>query len=277
MFYPMGRPPTKWGAFARIPERRPGEHHYGDRVINDSNTEISENLLRTDFDRYFALSARDVDPMVSIKNQHEVTKFLIGWEKAYQQVFALFQQFGSEEVFFRVIGSKSADPELFKKGPIDEQFDYRLTFDVVSTDLEQMQIKWKAILDGIQMLNREGNVNFAETLQAYVEGIDPNIAERILEPAEVGRQKIMEQEQEDLTQIYAGFNKNIRLGTPPQIAMEVIKVFMQSPDVQERYQRDQSFRERLDARWAQYVQQTKQEENRLIGVLGAKMPGPTLT
>lgn len=273
LMYPQGRPPTRWGAGAWIAERRPGEIHHGDRPAYDPSTQKSEEGLRADFNQYNGFVSRETDPtFASTKLQNEVNKFLGCWVKAMQQIFSLYQQFGSEEVAFRVIGSKKRDPELFRRGSAEESYDYYMTFDVLSTDLEQMKIKWKAIIEGVQLLNREGNVNFVEALQAYLESIDPNIADRILDPVDVGRQKVIEDEHADLAQIFAGINKDVKLGTPPQLGIQIIQNYAQAPDVQHRLQSDESFRDRIIARMKQYQMASMQEQNKLIGQKGALMP-----
>jgi aspartate/tyrosine/aromatic aminotransferase len=88
--------------------------------------------------------------------------------------------------------------------------------------------------------------------QAFVSSIDPNIAERIIRPAKAGQQQVVNDEQQDLAQIFAGIPKNIRIGTPPQLGLQVIQQYLQQPDVQQRYSQDNAFRERIDARAKQY-------------------------
>jgi aspartate/tyrosine/aromatic aminotransferase len=107
-----------------------------------------------------------------------------------------------------------------------------------------------------------------------VSTIDPNIAERIIRPAQQGQQQIVQDEQQDLAQIFAGIPKNIKPGTPPQLGLQVIQQYLQQPDVQQRFQQDQPFRERLEARAKQYQFQLQQQQNAVIGRLGAQMPGP---
>jgi aspartate/tyrosine/aromatic aminotransferase len=85
---------------------------------------------------------------------------------------------------------------------------------------------------------------------------------------------VVNDEQQDLAQIFAGIPKNIRIGTPPQLGLQVIQQYLQQPDVQQRYSQDQAFRERIDARAKQYQFQEQQQQNATIGRLGAQMPGP---
>jgi hypothetical protein len=51
--------------------------------------------------------------------------------------------------------------------------------------------------------------------------------------------------------------------------------YLQQPDIQQRYAQDEPFRQRLDTRKKQYEFQMQQQQNAVIGRLGAIMPNPT--
>ena len=275
MMFPMGRPPSRWGPGARIPERRPGEFHFADRPQGDPLTEKSEELLREDFKAYCGFVSSQGDPTyANLKSQNEVDKFLSGLSKSFGQIFSLYQQYGDEQVTFRVLGLRDTAAVTFIKGDPTESYDVFLGFDVQSSDIEMVEKKWAAILQGVQLLNREGNVNFARAIQSYFESIDPLIAEQILEPTEVSRDKAIKEEEDTLTKIAAGVNVNVKPGTPPEIALQTLQNYVQgAPDVQQRLQTDQAFRGRIEAhaKQLQFIQQ--QFQNAETGRLGANMPG----
>lgn len=277
LFYPIGRPPTKWGAGARIPERRPNEYHYGQGPAVDPVTDDSEDRLLASFKEYNGLASKEGDPMLSpLENQFEVDKYLTGWAKAYRQVFNLYKRFGSEQVYFRVIGLQQADPMLFEKGPDDEQFDFYMTFDVQSQDFKRMTEKITAMVQAAQ-LDRDGSCNWSQILQIIMESIDPNWAERVLQPASVGQQKVVEETQSDLAKLAAGVNVNLRPNTPPQIAMSAVQNWVQgAPDVQQRLQSDKPFADRIQAYIKQIQFTLQQQQNAVTGRLGAQMPGPVI-
>jgi len=273
--HPQGRPPGRWGPGALISERRAGEYHYADRVIPDMNTDESERLLEAGFKEYNGFASEEGDQSKDpIFNQWEIDKFLSCLSKAFRQVWKLYKQYGNDQVMFRVMGVKSADPTVFQKGDINEEYDFYLAWDVQSPDFEKMAQKWQAIIQGAQTLDREGVINWGELCQAFVASIDPNIAERIIQPVSTGQQKIVEDELQDLTQIFAGIPKNIKIGTPPQLGLQIMQQYMQQPDVQQRFGSDEAFKERIEARAKQYQQQIQQQKNAVTGRLGAQMPGP---
>lgn len=275
LMHPPGRPPGRWGPGVQLPERRPGEYHFADRPMPDMNTDDSEDRLTADFKEYNGFASREGDPQFSVvENQFETDKFLSGWAQAFKQVWKLYQQYGSDEVYFRVIGIKNANLQKFSKGNPNEDFDFYLTYDVQSTDFEKMSQKWQAIIQGAQTLDRQGIVNWGALLTAFVASVDTNIAEQIIQPAEVGTQQVVNDEHADLAQIYAGIPKDIKIGTPPQIGLQVIQQYVSGPDVQQKMQQDQLFAKRIEARAKQYSFQIQQQQNAITGRLGAQMPQP---
>lgn len=276
IFYPIGRPPARWGPAARIPERRPGEYHWGEGPAVDPVTDDSEDRLTASFKEYNGLASRDGDPVLSpLENQFEIDKYMTGWAKSYRQVFNLYKRFGSEQVYFRVIGLQQADPTLFEKGPDDESFDFYMAYDVQSQDFERMTAKMTALVQAAQ-LDRDGTVKWPELMQVVMESIDPNLAERVLQPADVGTKQMIDDLQTDFAKLSAGVNVNMKMGTPPQIALQAIQNWVQSPDVQQKLASDEAFRERVTAYAKQAEMQQMQNQNKQIGRLGAIMPGPTV-
>lgn len=272
---PQGRLPTRWGPGVRLGERRPGEYHFADKPQYDPITEESERLLMEGFKEYMGFASREGDPAFSVvENQFEVDKFLSDWARAYRQLWKLYQQYGSDEVYYRVIGIKNASMQSFKKGDPNEDFDFYITYDIQSTDFEKMAQKWQAIIQAAQTLDRDGQVNWGALLTAFVNSVDPNIAETIIQPADVGTQKVVDDEHSDLAQIYAGISKNIKIGTPPQLGLQIMSQYVQGPDVQQKMAQDQLFKERIEARAKQYQQQLVQQQNAITGRLGASMPDP---
>lgn len=272
MGYPVGRPPAKWGAAARIPERRPNEYHYLDRPQMDPITEKSEEILLSSFYRYFGFASRETDPtFANSKNQLEVDKYLTSWGRAFRQVFKLYQQYGSEEVYFRVIGVKQEDAVKFAKGDPTEDFDFFLTFQVDSMNPDVMFQKLEQIAKIVATADRDGVVNYAEWLQVMVEAVDPTIADRIIEPKNIGAARIVSEMQDMLAKVYAGQDQDIKMGTPPDLGLQVLQNYVQGdPVVQARMQdKNDPFGQRVEKLAKQLQFQKTQQNNAQIGRLGA--------
>jgi hypothetical protein len=269
LMHPVGRPPHRWGAGARVPERRPGEYHYSDRPVPDLNTEKSEELLRGDWNKYVGFVSREEDPIFnSVLPQFQVNKRLSGLSKAFGQIWSLYKQMGEEKVYYRVIGSRQEDPVLFERGPQEEEFDFFLSWDVQSMDPERQEKKLEALARVIMTFDKHGQVDFSEALQIAVEIVDPNWAERIIQPKEVGTQKVVNETNTMIAQIAAGVSRDIDLGAPAEMVLQILQGYASQPDVQQRIANDQPFRERLEKVAKQSQHQIDQLENKRIGVYG---------
>jgi hypothetical protein len=270
--HPIGRPPTKWGPGARIGERRPGEYRFGERPQYDPSTEKSQQLLMDSFNRYNGFVSAETDPTFSsLKNQFEVDKYLTCWSKAFRQVWKLYQQYGSEEIYFRVVGLRQAEPAKFTKGDPSEEFDFVLTFSVDSMDLEKTFQKMEQIAKIVATADKDGAVNYSEWLQVMIEAVDPNIAERIIDPANVGRARVVSEMQDTLAKVFAGQDQDINLGTPPELGLQIIQGYVQGDPVVQRRMQDPEdpFASRIEKLAKQLNFQSVQQTNAKIGKYGA--------
>lgn len=270
MAYPLGRPPTRIGPGARIPERRPGEYHYIEKPGQDPVTDDSENRLVETFNEYNGVLIAGRDPtMANTLNQHEVFKWLSNWSQAYAQVWKLYQQFGDDEVMFKVIGVQQAQPQVFSKGDPTEDYDIYMSYDVLSENVEAQTAKLENIAKICATADKYGQIDYSQLLTMMLESIDPAIAERIVQPKDTATQQAVQGVQSDLAQMFSGVNHDIKIGTPPQIGLQVIQQYMASPDVQQRYQSDPAFKDRIDKYAKQLQFQITQSQNAKIGRLGA--------
>lgn len=272
MGYPIGRPPGRWGAGARVPERRPNEYHFLDRPQGDPITERSEEILTNSFYRYNGFVSAESDPtFANLKNQQEVDKWLYSWGLAMRQVFKLYQQYGSEDVYFRVIGLKQEEAQLFSKGDPTEDFDFYLSYQVESMNPDVMFQKIEQIAKIVATADRDGVVNYSEWLQVMIEAVDPTIAERIIDPQNVGSARVVKEMQDTLAKVYAGQDQDIQVGTPPQLGQQVIQGYVQGdPVVQARMQnKNDPFGQRIQKLQKQLQFQQTQQQNAKIGRLGA--------
>lgn len=277
IMYPLGRPPLKWGAGARIPERRQGEYHHNDPIPFDETTEASLATLNNDARDYagFAPSNSD-EPINPTKNQAEINKLFGSLAQSLRQVWNLFKKYGNETTYFRVVGVQSDETTEFHRGPEEEDFFFRFKYSIRDGDSEYSLEKIQKMMELAASMDRTGAVDWTEFLQVAFETVDPNIASRILRPAEVGTEKVIDEVQNDLTKLWSGISTNVRPNTPPQIAMTTLQNWAQSPDVVARFQSDESFAARATAYYKQVEMLQMQAENRVVGRLGATMPTPVL-
>jgi len=270
LMYPAGRAPSRWGPGVKVPERRPGEYHYADQPRGDVNTENSERIITENLREYFALASKEGDPSArDLMNQHQINKFLSSLSKSFNQVWKLYQQFGDDNVYYRVIGQNSAQPTRFGKGDPTECYDFYLNFDVQSMNAEQVEKKLTQLFGIATQADKYGQVDWTKMLTMGMASIDPTIAESVIQPRANATKQVIAEEKNALSRIAAGFVEDFDSKTPPDISMQVMQQWMQMPDVQQRYSQDQTFKARVDTRVKQVQQAIAQQQNAQTGRLGA--------
>lgn len=270
LLYPQGRPVLRWGAGVRHPERRPNEVHYATVPPYSPSTEVSSKQLTDDFNEYNGFVSAETDPTFSsVKNQIEVQKFLGKWSEVFSKVWSRYRQYGSEVVYFRVVGVKQQDPIEFHKGQDTEEFDFKLTYDVGSLNEDRQESKLKALAQVCATFDKFGQIDYSQVLQIAVQTIDPAWAESMIEPKETGSMKVVNETHNMLAQVFSGVDRDIDLNSPPQLVQQTLQSYVQAPDVQKRYQEDPAFKARFDKLAKQNSMQLMQQENAKIGRYGA--------
>ena len=271
LMYPLGRPPTRWGAGARVPERRQGEYHHADHPMGDLNTENSEKILVQTYNEYEGIiNPGTDDPTVAVSiSQHEINRYLECWTHVYRMVWKRWQQYGDAKQMFRVTGLASAPPQVIEKGDPTEDYQVMLSFDVQSLNAEAQGEKFKTIAQIAATFDKFGQIDSSKLVPLMVRSVDPAIAEQVVLPKESGSQQVIDQVHSDIAQMSSGIDKDIKLGTPPQLATQVLQQWAQSPDVQQRLMTDQAFQARIEKYSKQLQFQATQQNNAKIGRFGA--------
>lgn len=263
LLYPAnGQPPMDYGPAARIPYRRMGEIQFGPvPPFNPGSVEI-ETTLTQEANRIMGLDHEN--PMSRIRQQFYVDKFLTHVRDVLRLSFKCYQRFGPEQVFFRVTGV--TDPQRFTRGDPNEDFDITINFDVLNTDPEALESQLNQFVSLVQF-DRNGRMDMDRMLEVLASAVNPALADAVLQPAQEAQQQIVRQVTDDLSKIYAG----IEVGARPngaQVAMQVIQQYTQQPDVMQRVQQDEAFRNRLQKYAQQYQFQMQQMQNAQIGRIG---------
>lgn len=271
LMHPLGRAPSRWGPGVKYGYRRSADEiKYADRPAYDLNTTVVEDRVVANWRQYNGFMTEDGDPAFSaLKQQFEVGKFLKSMGDCLVQVWKLFQQFGEDVTYFRVIGVSTEKAEAFQKGNPSEEYDFALEWDVMAMDFEKQEQKWTAMAQIANTFDRNGQVDYSEFLLLAMSSIDPAVAERALLPKENASQKAVKEVQDLVTKAAAGFDVDWVEGMPPQVGLGVMEQYMQQPDVQSRLMQDEAFRARLEKLQKQAQFQMTQAQNAKIGRLGA--------
>lgn len=262
ILHPAGNAPTDYGPGRFIPVRRQGEIAFGPTPpYNPGSVEMERTMIDYAND---LVGLNPNNPISASRQQYFINKFLSHAQEVLKMAFKCYQRFGPDQVFFRVTGV--ADPMRFDKGNPDEDYDIKISFDVLNNDPDTVESRLQQFVSLLQ-LDRNGRINVDALLEMSAAQIDPIMADAFLQPAEQASQQIVKLVTEDLSKIYAG----IEVGARPngaQIALEVIKQYVSQPDIMGRLQQDESFRARLEKYSSQYQFALTQMQNAEIGRLG---------
>ena len=261
IMHPVGQAPTDYGPARYIPYRRKGEIDFGPTPPLPQGSIEIEKTLQSQADRLMGLD----DSVISqLKKQFLVNKFLEHTAEVIKLAYRCYQRFGPDSTFFRVTGSP--DPQVFSKGNPDENFDVVISYDVLNTDPQTQESKL-AQLQALTALDRSGRINVDNLLTVIANAVDPVLADAVLQPAEAAQDQIVKQVTDDLTKIYSGIEMPAR-PNGAQIALGVIQQYGQQPDVLQRIQEDEAFKNRIEKYAAQYSFQIQQSQNAEIGRVG---------
>ena len=267
--HPVGRAPSRWGPGVKVPYRTPGEYRYADVPRYDgSSVEMRENIRRMTFE-YFGRNYAGIDPQdVANKQQSLVDKSFTHVRQVMDQVWSLYQQYGSDSEYFRVIGVN--DVQRFDKGEAGERYDFYLQFDVGLLDSGQIVDRVKAISEMVGALDKNGVVDTEKLLSMVIEQALPGAADKIIQPRETAINKAVEEERSTIAELVAGVPPNVRPNDAHETKLQIFQQWMQQPDIQMRIQEDEALRGRVENYFQQRNFQIQQKQNAQIGRQGAQ-------
>ena len=267
--HPVGSAPSRWGPGVKVPYRTPGEYRYSDVPRYDgSSVEMRENIRRMAFE-YFGRNYGGVDPQdVGNKQQALVDKSFNHVKKIMDQVWSLYQQYGSDMEYFRVIGVN--DVQKFAKGAPGERFDFYLQYDVGLLDSGQIVERVKAIAEMVGALDKNGVVDTERLLSMVVEQALPGAADKVIQPRETAVNRAQEEERATISELYAGVPPNVKPNDAHQVKLSILQQWMQQPDIQMELQQNEALAARVENYFKQRNFQIQQQQNAQIGRTGAQ-------
>lgn len=280
--HPVGREPGRIGPGAMVSERRPGEYGYMTVPAPPQASVEVQQTLEERTRRYAGRpTADDTTGEYQVKQQQQIASYLRPWQTVLRMIWSLYQQFGPDEEFYRVIGQQTDAPVKFRKEDFDGSYDFYLSFDVLNNDPETWAAKLKAMGEVASQFDRNGQVDYSVLLQKSFEMIDPILAEDILIPKGVAAQKEVTETQGDISRMWSGVDLDApQQGINPQLRLETIKNWMTGApdnpavDVQARLASDEALRKRIERYSEQLTFQIQQTQiNPIIGRIGTQPAG----
>lgn len=259
------------GPGMQIPERRPGEIGWMEPPRPDAGSIEVEAATRADVDRYFGRMTESVNPNLAMLHMQELAdSWLIDMKVMIIQIMALAQQYMTQEEIARVTGNNT--PLAEGAADIRGRFDVTAEFDARVLDNEALAAKMTFIAQTLVPLDSFGVIDRANLIKYMMASVDQNLANMLVQDIGAATQAEIEDEQGAFAKIAAGTEPPLKEGGQnAQVRLQTLQQIVQSnPAVSQRYQQDEIFRRMLDARMQAFQFQLQQQQNAVIGRVGAQ-------
>lgn len=189
-------------------------------------------------------------------------------------LWELYQEYGADEEFFRVIGVPQEKATQFRKGDYSAKYDFKLGFDVLNLDPETAMTKLEKIATLAAQHDRQGQTKWGEMLARLLSAIDPLASEELLMPAETASNKEISETQNDIAKMVAGIDLDAPQNANVQLRSQVLEQWKTGPtdnpsqDVAMMLQGNPNLQKRIDRYSEQLNFQATQQQNAIIGRVG---------
>lgn len=277
-FHPIGRDPADYGPGKSVPTRA-GRSEYGfleAPPFPNHSIEVQAALMKM-IRQYFGRPTDALDQAEAMKKQQRhVNRWLAPFRDVMEMVWSLYQQFGPEEEFFRVIGATSEQAMKFTKAEYQAKYSFWFAFDVQEMDPESVMVGLEKLGPIMAQWDANAQLNKEEVLRMFVSKVfGPVAADRLIMPKETATDKEVKDTQNDIAKMAAGVDIDPPMNSAPQIRMQVIQQWAQgsednpATDVQRRLQTEEPLKKRIEKYTKQLQFQDQQRQNAQIGRQGA--------
>ena len=272
--YLVGRRPEKLGPGTQVPVRRRGEVGYMEiPKFSQASTQV-EMELRALANRVTGRPTSELDAVeANTLRQSLVDNWLFGWKEVLRMVWSLQRQYGGPEVWFRVTGNEEG-AEIVMDDTAD-LYDFDITWDTMNADSEKVLKKLETVGQILAQYDRSGQARYDEYLKVFLEAVDPNLASKLIAPAQEATNQEIAETSADLAKIFSGQVVNAPQNANTQLRLQIMQQYLQGTqeipgsDIQARVEEDEQFAARLQNYASQLEFQEQQQRNALTGALGA--------
>lgn len=259
MRHPIGKPPEQWGPGVKVPGRE-GEYGFIDGPKYNQGSKEIEETVRAHAMQYFGRPMEDgrnqVGGQAILQELGDV--WMNGWGRAYTQVLQLEQQFGPDEIFFRVVGSDKARPMKASREEIQGQFDISVNFNTRLFDPEYVKTLFEFI-DRALAWDIGGRVDRDELIAFGFDVVDPNLGERVIKPGQEASAAEVEDERTVLAKMAVGVATDVKPGQAWQLRAQTLEESIQrSPILKKKMAEDETFAEMVMDRMQKLQHQVQQ-------------------
>ena len=272
--YLVGRRPEKRGPGTQVPVRRRGEVGYMEIPKQSRASTDVEMQLRALANRVTGRATSDLDVVeANVMRQGLVNNWLHGWKEVLRMCWSLQRSYGTPDLWFRVTGNEQGAQIVMDETA--ELYDFDITWDSMNADSEKVLKKLETVGQVLAQYDRSGQARYDEYLRIFLEAVDPNLASKLIAPAQEATNKEIEETSADLAKIFSGQVVTAPQNANVQLRMQLMQQYLEgtqeipAEDVQARVQEDEQFAARLQNYASQLEFQQIQQRNALTGALGA--------
>jgi len=281
--HPLGRKPTNFGPGDSVGVRRRGEYGFMETPSGSIQESIEiEQSVRDNLNRSFGRPVAGEDPNHAVDIlQDQVNQWMQNWVIVMDQIWDLDQQFGDDEKFFRVIGSRDVEAMQFIRSEGTERVDFYFDYNLLNADTSKQVENLVKLGELASAYDREGTFDFAEFMRATAGAMDTSYSDRFIKPAQQATEDERRKTQDDIAKMVSGQVVNAPENANTQLRQAEIQAWMQgteeipAQDVQAMLQNSPEAQARIQKYMEQLQFQETQRQNALIGRLGTQ-PGNSL-
>jgi hypothetical protein len=209
----------------------------------------------------------------NVIRQSLVNTWLDGWKQILRQLWTLERTYGGPELWFRVTNNEQGVQLLMDETA--EEYDFEISWNTQNADEEKVIKKLETVGTILSQYDRQGQARYDQFLRVFLEAVDPNLAAKLIMPADEATTKEVIETSQDIAKIFSGQVVNAPEGANSQLRLQVVQQWITgteeipAEDVQARMQEDEKFAQRIQTYVQQLEFQQQQQRNAMTGQLGA--------
>lgn len=275
-YHPPGQRPHAFGPGVAIETAQPDLYGFFRAPQFDVGSEKLVEELLSEFMALAGRLRRDGSNSVEVASYRQavVSRWLVGWRKVVEIMVRMARKYAPERIVGRVLGTNQGLPLTINRDDLQVEFDVVFGWDPTLHDLEYKKVRLemlRALLD----YDLVGRIDRSELTQIAAEIIDPSLAERLLRPAQAASMQEVDEEKAVLGRIMVGIGEDVRPNQNYALRLQVLQQLLQAPTVRNQLARNQDAAMLVEQRLKQLQHQIQQQQNALIGRLGAQSIEPS--
>jgi hypothetical protein len=270
----VGRRPERLGPGAIVPVRRRGEVGFMEiPAYSPASTEVEMHLRQLANKVTGRATGPDDAVEANVIRQSLVNTWLDGWKQILRQLWTLERTYGGPEIWFRVTNNEQGVQLLMDETA--EEYDFEISWNTQNADEEKVIKKLETVGTILSQYDRQGQARYDQFLRVFLEAVDPNLAAKLIMPADEATTKEVIETSQDIAKIFSGQVVNAPEGANSQLRLQVVQQWITgteeipAEDVQARMQEDEKFAQRIQTYVQQLEFQQQQQRNAMTGQLGA--------